>query len=50
MTTFIKRCIVRLSWFSLVAFVAYYVINNSLNGYLDYMVWRSLNGDAGKGA
>lgn len=50
MTTFTKRCIVGLSWFSLVAFVAYYVINNSLNGYLDYMVWRSLNGDAGKGA
>jgi pimeloyl-ACP methyl ester carboxylesterase len=49
MTKFAKRCLVGIGTLSLAVCAAYYVINQSVDEYLDYMVWKALSSDAGDG-
>lgn len=50
MTKFAKKFLIGLSTLSLAACAAYYIINQSLEGYLEYMVWHAFSHDAGDGA
>lgn len=50
MTKSAKRSLISLGALSLLACGACYSINHSMDRYLDYMMWKALSSDAGKGA
>jgi pimeloyl-ACP methyl ester carboxylesterase len=50
MTKLAKRWLIGTGMLSLAVCAAYYVINQSVDEYLEYMVWKALSSDAGEGA